>query len=324
MDNRKVVVIGDGFVGSTTAFTLLMSESIHEIVIVDINKSKAEGDVLDLQHGMSFVFPKTIKAGDYSDCKDAHVIIITAGVGQKEDETRLQLLERNLKVFDNIIEGMKPYVDQDTIVLVVTNPVDVLSYYTYKKLGLPSNHVIGSGTVLDTARLKAVISEETKVDPRNVHTFVVGEHGDSEVAAFSVTTVGGLSLTDYCDRCGTCSDKGLSRLTSLHEKVKNAAYEIIKKKGATYYAVALSVNRIVECIINNQNSVLTVSTLIESDFNGLVEDIYFSLPCVVGGSGISKVLSLNYSSDEVVKIIGSGKLIKSMIESIAHHFEEDK
>ena len=163
MDNGKVVIIGDGFVGSTSAYTLMMSESIRDIVIIDVNKSKAEGDALDMQHGLCFVTPKSIRAGEYSDCKDAHVIVITAGVGQKEGETRLELLHRNVKVFDSIIENIKPYVDQDTIVLVVTNPVDVLSYYTYKKLGLPAKHVIGSGTVLDTARLKAAISEDTKL-----------------------------------------------------------------------------------------------------------------------------------------------------------------
>lgn len=316
MENRKVVIIGDGFVGSTTAYTLMMGESINEIVIIDINKAKAEGDVLDMQHGMSFVYPKTIIAGEYKDCAGAHIIIITAGVGQKEGETRMQLLERNIKVFDSIIAGMRPYIEEDTIVLVVTNPVDVLTYYTYKKLNIDSSHVIGSGTVLDTARLKSVISEDTKIDPRNVHTFVVGEHGDSEVAAFSVTTIGGLSLTEYCGKCNNCPDHGFQKLSVLRDKVAHAAYEIIEKKGATYYAVALSVNRIVESIVNNQNSVLTVSTYIKSSYNGLVEDVYFSLPCVVGGKGVDRVLDLNYSSDEVMKIINSGNVIKKQIESI--------
>ena len=191
MENRKVVIIGDGAVGSTTAYTLALGEIVNEIVIIDVNKNKAEGDVLDILHGMPFVTPKIIKAGDYCDCKDAHIIIITAGVAQRDGETRQDLLFRNIRVFDSIIMSMKPYIDEETIVLVVTNPVDVLSYYIYKKLGLKAKHVIGSGTVLDTARLKAVISDDTKIDPRNIHTFVLGEHGDSEVAAFSVTTVGG-------------------------------------------------------------------------------------------------------------------------------------
>lgn len=323
MENRKVVIIGDGFVGSTISYTLLMGESINEIVIIDINKNKAEGDVLDMQHGMSFVSPKQIKAGEYEDCKDAHIIIITAGVNQKEGETRLQLLERNLKVFDSVIDGFKPYLAEDAVVLVVTNPVDVLSYYTFKKLGVPANRVIGSGTVLDTARLKAVISEDTKIDPRNIHTFVVGEHGDSEVATFSVTTIGGLGLDNFCEKCGNCSDRGKTNLEKLHQKVKGAAYEIIERKGATYYAVAMSVNKIVECIINNQNSVLTVSTYIDNQFDGKVDDIYFSLPCVVGSSGVVKILHPNYSSKEVEQIVRSGNILSEQIKFV-HEFIKRK
>ena len=161
--NRKVVIIGDGAVGSTLAYTLLLQDSVNDIVIVDLNKKKAEGDVLDMIHGMSFLNPKKIKAGDYSDIKDAHIIVITAGVAQKEGESRIDLLNRNLKVFDSIIASMKPYLSDSAIVMVVTNPVDILSYYVYKKLGIPSNRVIGSGTVLDTSRLKSFISEDTGI-----------------------------------------------------------------------------------------------------------------------------------------------------------------
>src|SRR5574344_1354330 len=202
METRKVVIIGDGAVGSTTAYTIFQNETVNEIVIIDVNKDKAEGDVLDMAHGMPFVFPKKVKAGDYKDIKHADIVVITAGVGQKPGETRIDLLKRNIQVFDSIIDSMKPYVDDSMIILVVTNPVDILTYYTYKRLGLPSSQVIGSGTVLDTARLKYAISQDTGVDARNVHTFVLGEHGDSEVAAFSATTVGGLPLLDYCGKCG--------------------------------------------------------------------------------------------------------------------------
>lgn len=314
MNNRKVVIIGDGNVGSATAFTLMQNEAVNEIVIIDYDKRKAEGDVMDMVHGMSFVSPKMIKAGDYADCANAHIIIITAGARQKDGETRLDLLKRNIIVFDSIIESMRPYVTLETIVLVVTNPVDILSYYTYKKLGLPSKHVIGSGTVLDTARLKFAIGEDTHIDPRSVHTFVLGEHGDSEVAAFSVTSVGGLSINDYCDKCGVCADHGSSRLEHLHNQVKNAAYEIIQRKGATYYAIALAVNRIVETILNNQNSILTVSNYVENEFNGLVKDIYFSLPCVVNSDGVERIIHPNYSIEEISKLVASGEVLRKQIE----------
>lgn len=315
MFKRNVVIIGDGAVGSTTAYTLMLSNFVREISIIDLNKDKAEGDALDMMHGMPFVEPKLVKSGDYSDISNAHVAIITAGVGQKDGETRIDLLRRNVVVFDKIIESMKPYLHDNLIVLVVTNPVDVLTYYTYKKLGLPSNRVIGSGTVLDTARLKTMISKDTKVDSRNIHTFVLGEHGDTEVAAFSVTTVGGLPLERFCKKCGRCKGKHLSQLNCLHEKVKNAAYEIINKKGATYYAVALAVNKIVETIINNSNSILTVSTLISDDFNG-VKDFYFSLPCVVNASGIERVIDLDYSEEEKQQLTFSAKTIKNIINEL--------
>ena len=313
MLNRKVVIVGDGMVGSTTAYTLMLNNYISEIVIIDVNKAKAEGDALDMMHGMPFVSPKLVKAGDYKDILDAHVVIITAGVGQKDGETRIDLLKRNLKVFDSIIESMKPYIHKDLIVLVVTNPVDVLTYYTYSKLDLPSNQVIGSGTVLDTARLKSAISEDAHVDSRNIHTFVLGEHGDSEVPAFSVTTIGGISLEKFCQRCGRCKGRQLSRLIDLHSKVKNAAYDIIAKKGATYYAVALAVARIVEAIINNTNSVLTVSTLINNTDEFGIKDFYFSLPCIVNEKGIERVLRLDYSESEKTALIESGTKILNLI-----------
>lgn len=316
MNNRKVVIIGDGMVGSSIAFTILQDETVNELIIIDVNKDKAQGDVLDLAHGMCFVSPKKIKAGDYDDIKDAHVVVITAGVAQRPGETRLQLLERNIKIFDSITNSMKPYLEDDAIVLVVTNPVDVLSYYVYKKLGIDSKRVIGSGTVLDTARLKSVIADHTGIDPRNVHTFVVGEHGDSEVAAYSVTTIGGIPISEYCNSCKKCCDKRLE-LLNLHHVVKDAAYQIIAKKGATYYAVALAVNQILKALLNNYHSVLTVSTYIQNEFDGQVRDIYFSLPCVVSSRGVEKILHPSYSKDEVDQIVKSGKTIEDEIKSIS-------
>lgn len=314
MDNRKVVIIGDGAVGSTTAYTLLLQDYVNEIVIIDVNKRKAEGDILDMKHGMPFVSPKILKAGDYSDCKDAHVVIITAGVAQKEGETRIDLLKRNLKVFDSILENVKPYIDDTMVILVVTNPVDILSYYTYKKLGIDSSRVIGSGTVLDSARLRFLISEDTEIDPRNVHAYVIGEHGDSEVSAFSVANIAESPLLEYYTNESNGDPR--VRLNKLHDQVKNSAYEIIDKKGATYYAIALSTAKIVETILNNQKSVLTVSTLITNKFNNEINDVYLSLPSIVGNKGVIKILSLNYSYDEVLKLIESAKTLKKQYKEL--------
>ena len=314
MDNRKVVIIGDGMVGSTIAYTLMMKDYVNEIVIIDIVKEKVEGDALDMMHGVPFVSPKLIKAGDYNDVKDAHIIIITAGAAQKPGETRLDLLKRNMKIFDSILDQIKPNLDEDAVVLVVSNPVDVLSYYTYKKLGISPNRVIGSGTVLDSSRLRYLISEVADVDPRNVHAYVIGEHGDSEVSAFSVSNIAQIPLKEYLIK--EKGSEGLKLLSSLHDKVKDAAYEIIKKKGATYYAIGLATAKIVSTILNNNRSVLTVSTLVENEFDGEIDGVYISLPCVVGRNGIITRLHLEYSYEEVLKLILSANKLKDTYKEL--------
>jgi len=316
MENRKVVIIGDGAVGSSTAFALLQGHTVNEIVIIDVNKNKAEGDVLDMQHGISFVSPKIVKAGEYSDCQDAHIIIITAGVAQRDGETRIDLLKRNIKVFDSIIESMRPYLDDDVIVMVVTNPVDILAYYVNKKLNLKPGRVIGSGTVLDTSRLKYLISEDTGVDTRNIHTYVVGEHGDSEVATFSITTIGGVNLEDYCQSCKRCACHGKLKFDELLKEVKHAAYDIISKKGATYYAVALAVARIVEAIVNNTNSILTVSSFIENAYERRISDVYLSLPAVVNRQGAARLLTPKFSKQEIDDLVKSSDSLKKLIKEI--------
>ncbi len=315
MNNRKVVIIGDGMVGSSIAFSLVNDNVVNELVIIDANKNKAEGDALDLMHGLPFVSPKKIKAGDYSDIKDAHIVILSAGVAQKVGETRLQLLNKNITIFDSILSQMQPYLDDEAVVLVVTNPVDILSYFTYKKLNISSNRVIGSGTVLDTARFKTIIAQHVNIDPRNVHSFVLGEHGDSEVAIYSLTTIGGIPIDKYCDTCKKCENKNL-KLMSLHKQVKDAAYEIIAKKGATYYAVALAVNHIVKAILNDSHSILTVSTYIKNEFSNRVKNIYFSLPCVIGKEGVIRLLKPQYNDEEIEKLVESGNIISNEIKSV--------
>lgn len=307
INNKKVVIVGDGAVGSSTAFTLLFKDYINEIAIIDLNTDKVEGDVLDMVHGMSFVSYKKVKVGTYKDIQDAHVLVITAGVGQKPGETRLDLLKRNMKVFDSILEETKKYMNDELVVLVVTNPVDILTYYTYKKLGIDKNRVIGSGTVLDTARLKYLISSTINVDPKNVHGFVIGEHGDSEVCAFSISSVSGIPIKDYLLDAGYDVNE---ELQTFSRYTKNAAYEIISKKGSTYYAIALSVERIIDTILNDKNSILTVSIYIENDFNGQIKDVYLSLPAIVGSKGVVKTLHPEYSYDEVLNLIDSYKTLK--------------
>ncbi len=309
----RVVIIGNGLVGSTTTYTMMLSGIANEIFVIDLNKEKVEGDVLDMNHGLSFLTPVKLSAGDYSDCKEANVVIITAGVAQKEGEDRLDLLKRNVKVFDNIIDQLMKNIGQHTVLLIVTNPVDVLTQYTLAKSGLPRNRVIGSGTVLDTSRLKYAISEHTGIDSRNIHAFVLGEHGDSEVAAFSSTNISGMSLDEYCHQCSEC-DSSQDLLNDLHEQVKNAAYEIIEKKGSTYYAVALAVNRITEAILHDQRSILTVSTLLEGQYG--IREACVSVPCIIGRGGVRKILEISLSDPEREGLTKSAEIVRKEYKGI--------
>lgn len=316
MKNGKITIIGDGTVGSSLAFSLLKESFLSEIAIIDYNKQKAEGDVLDLAQGLPFVTPKIIKVGDYKDVLDSHVVVITAGVSQKEGETRIELLKRNLLVFDSIINSLRPFIHEHLIVLVVSNPVDILTYYTYKKLPLPAKQIIGSGTVLDTARLKSLLAEEYDIDSRNIHTYVLGEHGDSEVSGFSVTSIGGLSIESFCNKCRNCKGEECEHLKQIHNSVKNAAYEIINKKGATYYAVALAVTKILKTIIGNTNSILTVSSLVNFPNYDDENKLYFSLPAIVNKDGVREVLKLRYSKKEADSITSSFEKLKQIIDEL--------
>ena len=241
------------------------------------------------------------------------MVIITAGASQKEGEKRTDLLKRNADIFRNIIDNVLKYCHDDTILMVVTNPVDILTYITYKMSGFSKKHVIGSGTVLDTARLKYLLGEHTNVDVRNVHTYIIGEHGDSEVAAWSVTNVAGMSVDDYCTNSGCC-DSMIVCKDSFYNKTKNAAYEIIEKKGATYYAIALAVRRIVESIIGNENSILTVSSLFEGEYG--VNDICLSAPTIVGSDGAEQILEIGFSNEEIEGLRKSSQTLKQLAKEI--------
>ena len=315
MFKGKITIIGAGAVGSTTAYTLMLSGLVSEIVLIDINKDKAEGDALDMNHGISFVSPVKIIAGDYTEIKGSDMVIITAGASQEPHEKRTDLLKRNVKILENIINNVLKYCNDDTILMMVTNPVDILTYITYKISGFSKNHVIGSGTVLDTARLKYLLGEYTNVDVRNVHTYIIGEHGDSEVAAWSATSVAGMNIDKFCDYSGVCDAEPLSN-KHFHESVKNSAYEIIHKKGATYYAIALSVKRIVECIIGNEKSILTVSSLLDGEYG--ISDVCLSVPTIVSSEGAEKVLQIDFSDEEIRDLMQSGEKLKNLAREIGY------
>lgn len=311
MFRGKIVIVGAGFVGSTTAYTIMLGGLFSQIVIIDINKEKAEGDAMDIAHGVSFVKPVKITAGDYSECSDADIVIITAGANQAPGETRLDLLRKNAGITKSIVENIMKYAPEDIILLTVSNPVDILTYVTYKVSGLPKNQVLGSGTVLDTSRLKYMISQKTGIDARNCHTYIIGEHGDSEVAAWSITNIGGMSMHEFCRYTGKCS---VNDLDEMYNEVRNSAYEIIEKKGATYYAIAVAVAKIVECIAGDENSILTVSSVFDGQYG--IENAALSVPTKVGGDGIEKILEVPFSRDEMKGLRNSAATLKEMIKEI--------
>lgn len=307
----KISIIGAGFVGATTAYALMFGGLASEIVIVDLNKEKAVGEAMDLSHGVSFLSPVDIKAGDYSDTKDSDIVIITAGAAQKEGETRLDLINRNYNIFKSIIPEIVKY-SPNSILLVVSNPVDILTYITYKLSGFPKERVIGSGTVLDTSRFKYLLSEHLNIDARNIHAYIMGEHGDSEIATWSSTSVAGMNINNYCENiCNGCC--GFAKYDILTQ-VKNAGYELIKRKGSTNFAVALAIKKIVEAILRDENSILTVSSLLEGQYG--ISDIYLGVPSVVGSSGVKKILETPLNEEELQKLRESATTLKKYTEAI--------
>ena len=308
---KKCAIIGCGFVGATTAYTLVNSNLFSEIVLIDVDRKKTEGEALDINHGLPFLSPVEIYAGDYSDISDAAIIIITAGANQRPGETRLDLLNKNTRIFHSIVSNIIRY-NNEGIIIVVSNPVDVLTYVTLKTSGFPPNRVIGSGTVLDTARLKYLIGKYFEVDPRNVHTFIIGEHGDSELPVWSSANISGIDLDSYCQSCSNrCT---FSALDKLFEEVKSSAYKIIDYKGATYYAIAQAVKKIVSSIVMDENTVLPVSALTDNHYG--LEDICLGLPSIIGSSGIKKTLEIPLDANELNLLNTSARKIKAIVDSI--------
>ena len=308
---RKAAVIGCGFVGSATAFTLMQSRLFSELVLLDVNMEKADGEAKDIAHGIPFAGQMKIYAGTYDDAADAAIIIITAGANQKPGETRLDLVQKNTAIYQSIIPEIVKR-DFGGILLIVSNPVDILTYVALKLSGLPENRVLGSGTVLDTARLKYALGEHLGVDSRSVHSFIIGEHGDSEIAAWSSTNVSGIPLNDFCEMRGHFNHD--AAMDAIAEKVKNSAYEIISKKQATYYGIAMSVKRICECIVRNERSILPVSAMMHGEYG--IEDITLSMPAIVGIGGVEMHVPIALSEEEAEKLVESAKKLKEVAKGL--------
>lgn len=307
-----VAIVGVGAVGSATAFSLMSSGIVSELVLVDIDREKAEGEMMDLNHGAYFTPPMDIRTGTYEDCWDADVVIVTAGVTQAPGESRLELMERNAEIFEEIIPPVTENFNDDGILLVVTNPVDVLSYIAWKLSDLPSERVIGSGTVLDTSRFRYVLSKTANVDPKNVHGYVIGEHGDSEVMLWSSTNIAGVPFEEYVEQ-HVETDRRPDR-DELATEVKEAAYEIIDRKGATNYAIALAATEIVETVLRDEHSILTVSTHIEGEYG--VEDVYTSVPCVVDRGGVREIVTHDLSESERGDFISSAQVLEDHLDQL--------
>jgi L-lactate dehydrogenase len=310
-DGPKIAIVGAGSVGSTFAYSLLIHGLASQITIVDINRERAEGEAMDLNHGLPFAYPTRIWAGDYCDCKDADVVVIAVDKGQRIEQSRLDLAEGNFQLMKQIIPNITKY-NEKCILLVVTNPLDVMTYAALKLSGFPSNRVIGSGTALDTARLRYLLGEYLQVDSRNVHAYIIGEHGDSEVPVWSLANVAGIRLRDYCPICKV--PYSLDKFNELFLKVKGAGYEIIKRKGRTFYAVALAMTKIVESILRNENAVLTVSCLLE-EYNG-VSDICLSVPVVLNRNGVKEIIKLPLDEKEISDFRKSATIIKDVVRSL--------
>jgi L-lactate dehydrogenase len=308
----KIAIIGAGNVGSTFAFSLMISGLAREIVLIDKNELLAKGECMDLNHGLSFAHPTKIYAAGFEGCKDADIVVITAGANQKPGQSRIDLVQANLVIFKDIIPAITKYAE-NTIIVVITNPVDILTYVTLKISGFPANRVLGTGTVLDTARLKYMISEKCRVDPSNIHTYIIGEHGDTELPIWSNATIAGMAIETYCtDYAQIYNAKNV--LSEIFEKVKNSAYQIIKAKGATNYSIALSMLKITRSILRNENSILPVSTLI-TDYYG-ISDVCISIPSIVNLNGVEQYLKLELSDHEQELFKHSADTLQKIIKTI--------
>lgn len=309
INDRKVAIIGCGFVGSSSAFALMQSGIFSEMVLIDVDRNRAEGEALDISHGVPFASPMKIYAGDYSDLGDAAMVVVTAGAAQKPGETRLDLVNKNVAIFKSIIPQIRES-GFSGVLLIVSNPVDVLTYAAVQMSGLPEAKVIGSGTVLDTARLRYMLGEHVDVDPRDVHAYVMGEHGDSELVAWSSATVAGVPLSEFCELHGHYQHREAE--VRIAEDVKNSAYTIIEKKHATYYGVAMAVRRICTAVMRDEDCVLPVSSLMVGEYG--LSDLCISMPTIVGRNGVVARVPVSINDDEEKELQKSAAALKAIIE----------
>ena len=310
INNRKVAVIGCGYVGASSAFAIMQSGLFSEMVLIDSNEDKAEGEALDISHGLPFAKPMQIYAGTYDDISDASLIILAAGANQKPGETRLELVNKNVGIFKSIIPQITSR-NKDAILLVVANPVDILTYTAARLSGYPENRVFGSGTVLDSARLKYLLGEHLDVDSRSVHAFIIGEHGDSEIAAWSSANVSGIQINQFCEMRGFFKHK--ESMKNIVEDVKNSAYEIINKKQATYYGIAMSVKRICEAIVRDEKSILPVSSIQHGNFG--IYNVALSMPVIIGKDGVESDVPMKLNENEQTALRRSADTLKDVIET---------
>lgn len=310
-ESNKVGLVGTGMVGASFAYALMQRGLANELVLIDANRGRAEAEAMDLNHGLPFVRPLRIRVGDYADLAGAAVTVVTAGAAQRPGETRLQLLERNAGIFRQIIP---PIVENnpDGIILIASNPVDIMTHLSLQMSGLPPAQVFGSGTILDTARFRYLLGERYNVDSRSVHAYIVGEHGDSELALWSLANIAGVRIRDFQSAGGVGYDE--AALQTIFERTRDAAYAIIERKGATYYAIGLGLLAIVEAILRDQHTVLTVSSLMSGQYG--VSDICISLPTIVGARGIEEVLNLSLSADEEDAFRRSADTLKQRLQQL--------
>ena len=306
MKKGKIVLVGAGFVGMSMAYSMLNRGGINELVLVDINQDKIKGEEMDLSHGLPYAPQKMIiKAGDYSECEDAQIVVITAGIAQKPGQTRLELAEVNAKIMKQITKDIMAS-GFNGVIIVASNPVDIMAYVVWKVSGLPKNKVIGSGTVLDTARLRYLMADYFKISSKNIHAYIMGEHGDSSFVPWKHAYIGCKKVTDVMKD----NHHPMEDLQKIHQGVVNVAYEIIEKKKATYYGIGMALNRLVRAVLDDENSILTVSTYLENQYSQ--NDIYIGVPAIINKNGVRDLIELDLDEIEQEKLNKSCELIKKM------------
>lgn len=306
--SKTVAIIGTGQVGMACAYSLMIQQVVETLILVDINHEKALGEAMDLIHGIPFLQPMTITAGTTADCRGADIIVITAGAKQRQGESRLDLVQRNVEILRGLIPELMQHCPE-AIFLLVSNPVDVMSYVTWRLSGLPWSRVLGSGTILDTARFRSVLAERFHLDPRSLHAYIIGEHGDSEVPVWSKVHVAGTPALAFFPECGDPET-----LEAIASQVRQAAYEIIRRKGATSYAIGLGVTQIIQAILKDQRRVLTVSTLLQGEYN--LNTVYLSVPAVVGSQGVARLLPIPLTESEQTQLLHSAQTLQGVIAAL--------